>query len=59
MTKKDYIELARALARAQARTRLWGSEQWKACVEEICHVLAADNERFKRNVFLKACGYEG
>lgn len=58
MTRKDYVMLARVIASHRAaydegETQLIGAD---SLVERIADALAADNPRFDRARFLKACG---
>jgi hypothetical protein len=71
MTKKDYVRIAAALARntpgfgSYSEHVAWGSaskpdvQAWSRIVTAIADVLAADNPRFDRARFYKACGMEG
>lgn len=59
MTRKDYILLANALASAKPEyvpTASPFNEQWRDDCEAVADALAADNARFERERFLKACG---
>lgn len=62
MTRKDYIALAatiRATAAHQATDDTY-REGWQSATSALAHriadVLAADNARFNRSFFFKACG---
>lgn len=54
MTRKDYEKIAEALRLTESRDR-W--EAWSGLVERIADILAADNERFDRARFKRACGW--
>lgn len=60
MTRKDYIAMAHALF--ATRPRLESDEdticglQWNQDVRAIADVLQADNDRFRREQFIAACG---
>ena len=70
MTRKDYEKFARALEgmtivgepviySKQKDAYLAGAKQQvKFIAEEMCSIFAADNPRFDRGRFLKACGIE-
>lgn len=60
MTRKHYVMLAAALARSKPERFHAGAEdaQWRWDCRVIAEALAADNERFDRERFLKACGIE-
>ncbi len=70
MTKKDYEKFARVIEgmsivgepiiySQQKDAYLAGArQQAKFIAEEMCSIFAADNPRFDRNRFLKACGIE-
>jgi hypothetical protein len=62
MTKKDYIVLVRALRNAEPTVASESLEariaQWQHCVNRIADALAADNSRFNRETFNKACGIQ-
>jgi hypothetical protein len=65
MSKKDYILLAEALKDSKPvinfSERLNENQavlvQWNRTVENIAYALAKDNDRFNRNKFLTAAGY--
>lgn len=61
MTKKDYEKIAAALKQAkQDCDRDFNNHvdvHYYYC-SNIAYILAADNPRFNRDKFLKACGYE-
>mgnify|MGYP001581387785 FL=1 len=57
MTRKDYIVIARAIARAC--TRPINPDQLSGvvhCADALADELKRDNPRFDRGRFLKACG---
>ena len=60
MTRKDYVAIAAALSwaaqRAEAETGTARGADIAA--EEIAKTMAADNPRFDRARFLKACGVQ-
>jgi hypothetical protein len=59
MTRKDYILLPNALARAKPlELTPIAIRQHSYCCEEVADALAADNARFDRARFLKACGVQ-
>ena len=65
MTKNDYILLARALQSSKPQINETYNERyhgaliaWNVTVENIAYELAKDNERFNRNRFLSAAGYQ-
>jgi len=63
MTRKDYVALAEALHGAKPvpmayqSAEAWeiGNVYWRECMIAISDVLAADNPRFDRERFIKAC----
>lgn len=62
MTRKDYVAIAEAIEEGLKVNGLGGgwSEAKGAILtvaKEIANVLAADNKRFDRERFLKACGF--
>lgn len=62
MTKKNYVLIAKSLRDSRPELPFSDSQyvakkQWSITVENIAHDLAKDNERFNRQVFLRACGY--
>jgi hypothetical protein len=62
VTMKDYINIAAAVRNAShpkdgPPDEYWVAEGMRAKVaKELADVMAADNPRFKRDVFLGACG---
>lgn len=58
MTRKDYVAIAGAIAAArkdiESPTALWAVDR---VVDKVSRVLQADNLRFDRERFLKACRY--
>lgn len=60
MTQKDYVRLAAALLSALDQTRDSPRNQYgvQLAALRIADTLFLDNPRFKRSVFLKACGVE-
>ena len=64
MTKKDYEKIAKAVEKAVMHNNLFrGGDYGKATLEGIdltanyvADVMQADNPRFNRSLFLKACG---
>jgi len=68
MTRKDYVALAAALARANPGTQYSDGTpmpptdamraSWRYSVECIADTLVADNVRFDRERFLRACGVQ-
>lgn len=59
MTKKDYVKIAAVLneTRPEKDTPILLAG-WRAITGHIADMLAADNPRFDRARFLKACGME-
>lgn len=64
MSKKDYIILARALKESRPEKVTPYDERyhgaliaWNVTVENITYELAKDNNRFNRNKFMSAAGY--
>jgi len=56
MTRKDYVALAEAIAGAFPITEnSTPIIAWRLTMEAIADVLAADNPRFDRERFVKAC----
>lgn len=64
MTRKDYVKLAEAMHRIDPRESGITFEprvhadyltQWRCDVDAISDVLAADNPRFDRERFYRAC----
>jgi hypothetical protein len=49
MTTKDYVKFAEMFANNPDLSNV-------GYVKKVADILAEDNPRFKRNVFLKACG---
>ena len=66
MTKKDYELIASVIATNYLHSHLWsnedkreGAETAVECIaEDMADMLAADNLRFDRNRFLRACGLD-
>jgi hypothetical protein len=60
MTRKDYEAIAAALmeARFLSGQRTEGAQAVNDAAVLICDVMAADNPRFDRARFLKACGVQ-
>ena len=63
MTRKDYVAIAAALNAArphdfQREIDLGRKEGWSAAVHLVAGTMAADNPRFDRARFLKACGVQ-
>lgn len=70
MTKKDYIKLAKAMEVARPKSYLsylnekleWrrnqysSVKQWRHGCMVLADSLGADNSKFNRDTFLKACG---
>ena len=59
MTRKDYVLIAEGFKNAfSAFTELSYSERWGMvkAARSVADTLAADNPRFDRERFLKACG---
>jgi len=57
MTQKYLIALAEALYKSRPYGHTKAAKiQWAADVMAVADVAEAHNERFKRGVFLKACG---
>jgi hypothetical protein len=52
MTRKDYVAIAAAIARAQL------NQDCQMVADCIADVMARDNPRFDRARFLKACGVQ-
>ena len=46
MTRKDYVRLAEAINKADSREEV---------IDNLCHVLKADNPNFNRDRFKSAC----
>lgn len=64
MTKKDYIKLAQALKdckpigeRGVSLVDTAYIQSWENVVNHVALTLKHDNQRFNRNRFLAACGY--
>lgn len=64
MTKKDYEAIARAIKQSGEHQAVDEGycEGWQAAVSSVTHrvanVMQADNPRFDRSRFLKACGVQ-
>jgi len=60
MSRKDYIKLAYALKLAAPCN--WNDrtadDTWRDCIAAVADVLKADNDRFQRERFARACGAE-
>ena len=56
MTRKDYVAIAAAIKTADRYDD--GEQIAAAIVQNIAGVMAADNPRFDRARFLKACGVQ-
>ncbi len=57
MSRKDYQAIADAIRPAVAASKAYsGEEMAKIVAERIATALQEDNPRFKREVFMKACG---
>ena len=59
MTKKDYERIAEVFAADKPADMDRGYTWWPGLVNRLADALAADNPRFARAWFLKACGMEG
>jgi hypothetical protein len=57
MTRKDYIRFAAMLKQARYYTAV-DFRTLELIVKDSAQIFAADNERFDRSRFLKACGVE-
>jgi hypothetical protein len=57
MTRKDYIAIAEAIRLTTEDEYGRDSTGLAFCASRIAHVMAADNPRFDRDKFLKACGF--
>jgi hypothetical protein len=58
MTRKDYIRIAAALQHVRVSYRAPGETRaLDCCVLALADALEQDNPLFKRERFLKACGY--
>jgi hypothetical protein len=56
VTRKDYVALANAMYGVTARRESFhGNLTWLDCVDAVAGVLAADNPRFDRERFVRAC----
>ena len=55
MTRKDYVAIAAALKAVREQATI---PSWQSCCECIAATMAADNPRFDRARFLKACGVQ-
>lgn len=55
MTKKDYEALAAALRKAEDHS---DPDDFRFIVQNIANILYADNPKFSREVFYRACGIE-
>lgn len=62
MTRRDFTAIAAALADSRPpgdnSKAYWLLGQWSADVHGIADVLAADNPRFDRARFYRACGLQ-
>jgi hypothetical protein len=56
MTRKDYVRFAAMLKQQRANSR--STKLADQHSKDVAKVLAADNDRFDRAKFLKACGVE-
>lgn len=59
MTRKDYVIIAAAIAKAREETYNHGSDAWYAVdvvAGQVADALAADNSRFDKARFVEACG---
>jgi hypothetical protein len=60
MTRKDYVKIAAAINSAKQSTReiLGSASVIKLVVDRIATEMEGDNERFDRERFVAACGFE-
>src|SRR4051794_25449520 len=58
MSRKHYISLAQGLNDAHNDSDPSYTDQWNADVKAVADVLAADNPRFNRERFYRACGVD-
>lgn len=58
MTKKDFEAIAGALRDARPASSA-ALAQWARDVEALCAMCARQSPRFRRGLFLAACGVEG
>lgn len=60
MSQKDYIALAAAFKREKPAKTVHEDRyiQWTRDVLSVSAVLAGDNFKFKKDVFLRACDFE-
>ena len=62
MTRKDYVAIAAALHRTGMASRIGkgmnGEQALRLAAADIAATMAADNPRFDRERFLKACGMQ-
>lgn len=56
MSKKDYVAVAAKIANRFAEAGSAERSVIRVLVDDLADVFAADNPRFDRAVFLKACG---
>lgn len=68
MTKKDYVAIARVIAQCEFRAHPEFASERDRTIEyannnarsiiavDLCDIFAADNPRFDRERFLRACG---
>lgn len=58
MTKKDYIAIARAISVSERPNTSETRDSIDELAKRLCSIFAADNPRFDRARFLKACGVQ-
>jgi len=58
MTRKDYVAIADALRNVKPTASHVWELQWKSDRVALANVFAADNPRFDRDRFYKACNPE-
>lgn len=56
MTAKDYVAIARVFENTKPTNDANQTVQWFADTEAIANVFAAENTRFDRKRFFRACG---
>ncbi len=56
MTRKDYVAIAERFA--EVNQRFMDSDVWVVLRAEMADVFLADNPRFDRDKFVRACGSE-
>jgi len=58
MTRKDYVALAQVV-KSLPNSVQSGLTFKASLVDKLCQILAADNKKFDKAQFIRACGFGG